>query len=70
MTVPDRRTAITLVIDALNSVLDRPFAGYWSHHEATSELRPLSVSPRGESAVEQVPVFHSETSRLERIYGR
>jgi len=62
MTVPDRRTAITLVIDALNSVLDRPFARYWSHHEATSELRPLSVSPRGESAAEQVPVFHSATS--------
>ena len=62
MTVPDRRTAIALVIDALESVLDRPFAGYWSHHGDTNELQPLSVSPRGESAVEAVPVFRSETS--------
>ena len=62
MTAADRESVIEIVIDAISAIVDRPFAGYWRHDEATESLVPVEISEPGQAIVDTVPTFHSGAS--------
>lgn len=62
MTADDRASAISLTVDAITEIVNRPLAGYWTVDDPAEALVPVEVSTQSYEAVDSVPVFRSGES--------